>query len=308
VSALITRCPLCQTAFRVTTTQISAADGLVRCGACTHVFQAERNLVAAEPALSDAAAANGAAVADWSIEESYIHEMLLGPASRADEADAQVPASIAEADASADARTAEPAPGAGGDTPRDDTHTATAADQVAPSSFAPPPIEIAATAPPRRASLGWALSSAAAALLLLAQIAWHERDRLVRDAHWRPRLAAACAVFGCSLPKPAAPELLRTDGLVIRPAPGREGVLLVDALISNRATYEQPWPGFELVFFDMRDRPLAGRVFAPSEYLPATAPDAMPVRQAVAVRLEIRDPGETATNYRPFLRGYTSRE
>ena len=52
MSTLITRCPLCQTAFRVTAAQLGAAAGLVRCGACSHVFEAQRQLVAAEPALN----------------------------------------------------------------------------------------------------------------------------------------------------------------------------------------------------------------------------------------------------------------
>ena len=36
----ITRCPFCQTAFRVTGSQLGAADGAVRCGSCLQVFQA----------------------------------------------------------------------------------------------------------------------------------------------------------------------------------------------------------------------------------------------------------------------------
>jgi len=39
----ITRCPNCQTAFRTTPTQLSGADGRVRCGACLTVFNATDN-------------------------------------------------------------------------------------------------------------------------------------------------------------------------------------------------------------------------------------------------------------------------
>lgn len=39
-SDIITRCPQCNTAFRVTRHQISTADGAVRCGACLAVFTA----------------------------------------------------------------------------------------------------------------------------------------------------------------------------------------------------------------------------------------------------------------------------
>mgnify|MGYP002700110226 FL=1 len=36
----ITRCPKCDTTFKVTPTQLSVAKGAVRCGACLHVFRA----------------------------------------------------------------------------------------------------------------------------------------------------------------------------------------------------------------------------------------------------------------------------
>lgn len=35
-----TQCPACQTRFKVSAAQLSAADGLVRCGRCAHVFNA----------------------------------------------------------------------------------------------------------------------------------------------------------------------------------------------------------------------------------------------------------------------------
>ncbi len=39
----VTRCPECQTAFRMTPAQLAAADGKVRCGACLTVFNATDN-------------------------------------------------------------------------------------------------------------------------------------------------------------------------------------------------------------------------------------------------------------------------
>jgi len=41
----ITRCPHCQTSFRVTDAQLSAAEGAVRCGSCLEVFQAQAHLL-----------------------------------------------------------------------------------------------------------------------------------------------------------------------------------------------------------------------------------------------------------------------
>jgi predicted Zn finger-like uncharacterized protein len=43
---MITRCPKCGTAFRMTATQLQSAKGAVRCGSCLHVFKAQDYLVA----------------------------------------------------------------------------------------------------------------------------------------------------------------------------------------------------------------------------------------------------------------------
>jgi predicted Zn finger-like uncharacterized protein len=60
----ITRCPRCQTAFRVTNTQLSAAGGAVRCGSCLEVFHASAYLsdAAGDAELADAVA--GIALSD----------------------------------------------------------------------------------------------------------------------------------------------------------------------------------------------------------------------------------------------------
>lgn len=47
---MITRCPKCGTAFRVTPSQLQSAKGSVRCGSCLNVFKAQDYLVPAAPA------------------------------------------------------------------------------------------------------------------------------------------------------------------------------------------------------------------------------------------------------------------
>lgn len=49
MTSFVTQCPHCQTSFRVTSAQLSAAHGVVRCGACMAVFNAARYLHATEP-------------------------------------------------------------------------------------------------------------------------------------------------------------------------------------------------------------------------------------------------------------------
>lgn len=46
-NSMITRCPKCGTAFRMTQSQLQSAKGAVRCGSCLHVFKAQEYLVSA---------------------------------------------------------------------------------------------------------------------------------------------------------------------------------------------------------------------------------------------------------------------
>lgn len=52
MSQLLTQCPHCQTRFRVSESQIGAAEGLVRCGSCLGLFSASLNLIRVKPLYS----------------------------------------------------------------------------------------------------------------------------------------------------------------------------------------------------------------------------------------------------------------
>ncbi len=300
MSVPVTRCPGCQTAFRVNAEQLTAAEGLVRCGVCARVFRADQHLVADEPAPGwqpDQPPVHGAA-----IEEIYVRE-LLGERAHADSGAnvVVVPGTTATPDkpATLPEATAAPCTLTGAETAAATDAPAAAGEPVAVPAFAPPPIEIDRTSPPRRARhAAWALGCVIATLALAAQYGWHERTRLLEDRATRHWLERACATLDCALPRPPALQAIRGEALLVRPAPDREGVLLVDALLSNRAAYPQPWPGLAISFQDLRGRTLAGRVFNAGEYLPEAPRADMPIGQAVAVHLELRDPGERATGYR----------
>ncbi|MEJ2065273.1 MAG: DUF3426 domain-containing protein [Reinekea sp.] len=49
--SLITQCPHCNTSFRVRKSQLSVANGSVRCGACLQVFSARNHIVASPQAI-----------------------------------------------------------------------------------------------------------------------------------------------------------------------------------------------------------------------------------------------------------------
>ncbi|HDR9255933.1 TPA: zinc-ribbon domain-containing protein [Burkholderia vietnamiensis] len=64
---LATRCPHCETVFRLQQEQLTLHDGLVRCGHCRQVFDATRSLVP-EPTVREAAAGGTASVGTSPVE------------------------------------------------------------------------------------------------------------------------------------------------------------------------------------------------------------------------------------------------
>ncbi|AOI56555.1 DUF3426 domain-containing protein [Burkholderia diffusa] len=83
---LATRCPHCETVFRLQQEQLSLHDGLVRCGHCQQVFNASQSLVP-EPALTEAAPAGPAATEpqhEAAPARLFATDAPVEPASRSD--------------------------------------------------------------------------------------------------------------------------------------------------------------------------------------------------------------------------------
>lgn len=137
----------------------------------------------------------------------------------------------------------------------------------------PLPAFMAEPRAPRR-GLWWALI-ALAVLALLAQGAYHFRAELA--AHWpptRPALEAACRFLDCEIRLPRQVKLLSIDSYEVRPDPRREGVIVLNAVIRNRAPFPQEYPALQLTLTDEANRELVSRAILPREYLePARAPE-----------------------------------
>jgi predicted Zn finger-like uncharacterized protein len=144
----------------------------------------------------------------------------------------------------------------------------------------------------------WGAGFVIAAAALPAQYLYFNFTSLARG-ELRPWLAQACDIVGCRLPAQSDPARIRTGSLIVRSHPGERGALAVDAIITNLATFAQPYPELVLQFTDLNGAPVAGRRFKPAEYLGGelTGSRLMPVGQPVHVGLEVRDPGPRAVNY-----------
>jgi predicted Zn finger-like uncharacterized protein len=274
---MLTRCPACDTTFRVGPEQLKARQGRVRCGQCNEVFSALDTLldevitvtlpVAPElievhheepPPLFEA-------VAERPIEIAHNAEEFA-PFS----ADAVISNSYAvlpEPTFSEAEPDAEPAP--------DETPEESPAPAALPASeFVPELHELPANESTWRTLLPIAgISIAITALILQALMNWRIELATVAPST-RPALEAACDLFGCAVGLPSKADLLSIESSDLHPHPTNTERLVLNATLRNRAPFAQTWPHLELTLTDMNDRVLSRRVLAPKDYLPA--PEAKP--------------------------------
>lgn len=340
---MITRCPKCATAFRISESHLQSAQGMVRCGNCLEVFDAKSHIehkskplytssvtgagedVSSDttkphnrPAPADNAPADDATPEDqdepteeddeaWALEllkdDSDLNVKLRKIVTREDIEKSE---SVKKRPANFDIRPAvsrsakkKQSPAAAPSKPE--------AGKASPvhsmlSSFETDPLEVSWDDPKTvwRKRLMWAGFSFAAALVLLAQVAWLEFHRLAKAEPYRSVYSGICFVIGCTLPKLEDRSLIATSNLIIRSHPTEPSALVVDVMLENQASFEQRFPALALIFSDLQNQPVAVRRFTPDEYLGGELAGSthMPVNQPIHIGFAIQDPGDNAQSYR----------
>ncbi|OOG53926.1 hypothetical protein B0E47_12090 [Rhodanobacter sp. B05] len=145
----------------------------------------------------------------------------------------------------------------------------------------------------------WVLACALLSSLLLAQLAWAERDALVRNPVVGGWLRSSCAVLGCELPLVAAPAELRLLASNVQAHPSVPNALMISASVRNDADFTQPYPVLTITLSDAQGQRLAMRRLQPQEYLD----DGAILRRGLApgasavLLLEVEDPGDKAVAF-----------
>jgi predicted Zn finger-like uncharacterized protein len=112
----------------------------------------------------------------------------------------------------------------------------------------------------------WGTASVLLLLAVLAQTAYFLRDTLVSQfPQTRPAFEQMCGLLGCSLSLPKNLGQLQIVGSDLQTE--TRDRLRLTLTLGNRASHAQAWPVLVLTLTDQRNRPLARRSFAPSEYL-----------------------------------------
>ncbi len=271
-----TRCPECQTVFRVTPEQLKVRAGKVRCGHCQVVFNALDSLL--EMPLQPAAAPVPTSVAPIVTDETAasatpetVTETAIETETHPESPAEPIPFSTADdTPPTSGFRMVEPTLSPSPEfadsliLPRDTTeipgYSKWAEGAVTTSHFEPES---------RRTH--WLFSLAAVLLVvgLAGQGVFHFRSKLaVSFPATAPLLEAFSAALGSNLPLPRHTDLVSIENSDLQTDAARGNLLVLNATLRNRAPYAQDYPSLELSLTDTQDVAIARRVFSPKDYLP----------------------------------------
>lgn len=126
-------------------------------------------------------------------------------------------------------------------------------------------------------------------LLLALQLLLAQRAELSQSPRWRPVVAAACGMLGCTVPPWREPAAIAMTARSVQPSAALPGTLHVTATLRNDARWPQPLPSLVLSLSDVDGRVVGARALAPRDY--AAQPDALLAPgDSIDVAFDVREP------------------
>ena len=302
-------CTSCQDVFKITSSHLAVAQGLVCCGGCRNVFDATASLY-------DTQDEAGIAVLRIRAAEQEINDVAevvvanrdkKAPVEKIDaEADVQAKETQDETQNEPETEVEEAAPD---EAPSTDNESDEQPDVDAVTQH--PGVERAAEAAvlseepeQKRVNISnkvwWgAAASVFLSFLIAGQFVWKERAQLAAESNLRPWMERYCAVLNCELPLRRDISKIAILEREIKDHPRVKNALLVSATILNDASFPQTYPVFEVSFSDVSGTPVSVRRFEPDEYLPEDQIDGQGFQpgEKTHLVLEVVDPGKQAVSF-----------
>ncbi len=283
---MFTSCPSCLKQFRIQASQLSIADGRVRCGVCGHEFNALSRL-SDVPLMPDkmsskfdyVTAKNSLVGADLNEEPEFV----IPNENRPDEGESDKKASSKIANSEEIDFLSEYPYEILGDIPN----------------------ELREDLPIKRnilATISWGIGVLLLLISIIAQLAWFNRDELLlRYSQLGPVARKICDRLQCQVLRYkdiSAIKLLNRD---VRNHPLYEdkGRLLVNATMANKSATIQPFPRIQLALFNTGGKVIGYREFKPREYLNESVdiPAGMVPESPIHFVLEVVAPAESAVSF-----------
>ncbi len=312
---MFTVCPNCHRQFRIYAEHLAAAAGQVRCGFCHQQFNAIERLhdkpLATEQAveLLDQAPESLqepqfdiADVAD--VEQDAIVDTVINK--HDDDVDIELKRAIDEIgvqqQADVPVQENQQAPPAI-DVPAETLLTGAESERVKQTEYTFQDEQELLEQPANRSWLMpafWSLSSIVALLVIVSQLAWFNRDRLLLEyPQLRPYVKNLCQRYDCSVIRQRDTRAIKLVNRDVRLHPGYQDTLLVNATMKNELSIRQPYPSVQLTLFDTAGSLLGYREFAPGDYLDGSIDidQGMPVDAPVHFVLEVSGSSAEAVSF-----------
>jgi len=155
-----------------------------------------------------------------------------------------------------------------------------------------------------RHSWPWFAAALLLMILLVAQVAYNFRAQIAAYyPELKPYLQSYCKYLQCTVGLATFSDLLSIESSDLQADPNRPNLIVLTALLRNRAPFGQAYPALEITLTDTQDYMLARRAFSPAEYLASNAnPDTgMQANSEFTVKLYIDSNDLKPAGYRLFL-------
>lgn len=339
--SLVTRCPKCQSDFVVKLEQLQALDGLVRCGACAHIFDGFATLQSQLPTLTQRpgiGARGGETSAAPTLTAAPSNTGTLTPPTIATpsslaptvlrhRAERSEPRAFSEPDSYAErVEPASPQPAQrfsfsaqSAEQEQEQEQVQSDAMIVGESRLRGDGLSVGRTQPeflvdevdtPRLKMLLWSLGSVLALALLVVQLAYVYRNDLASLVPaWRPALDSLCVKLRCEVSMRRHLERISVSVIAFeRQSSADQASKSVEMTLRfslrNRFNQPQPWPYLSLELTDASSTVVLRKRLSPNEYLPvALADKPFAASQEVSLMLPVAVTGLQINGYslKPFF-------
>ncbi len=256
---MYTQCSHCKAIFRVTMKELTAAQGLLRCGECDAIFDAMRALSTTLPE-----------------ERRFVQnetDASAAPGFTNDSANNSRPTSNnPPSDYAASAQTLKEPSVSRGDWR---------------SRY------------PKTSKSKWFLwaSIIGLLLLLLVQILYAQRHWLATQPLTAGYAHQMCELLGCKITPQRDVRQIKLLSQNVYSHPNTKGVLTISLSMQNEASFDQPYPLIEISFLNSKNEIVALRRFPPEEYLKGFNGELMSTNKPADLILNISDPGSDAVRF-----------
>lgn len=163
--------------------------------------------------------------------------------------------------------------------------------------------EVSEKAPRKTNWTGVAIATALT-VMVLAQSAYYFRVELgSRLPGLKPLLAQYCELLSCTVTLPKKIDLMVLESSELESDPAQSNIIILHALVHNRALFAQTYPSLELTLTDMQDQAIARCVFHPVDYLKKGTDEkiGIPANRDLDIRLRMDTTDLKPSGYRLFL-------